>query len=107
MPWEMPCLLFFVFNGKRNNPELMKGATTGAEGVMSESLWSNSEVFKQYLQDHFLPYVRTQASSSEPILLIFDGHASQVSTSLIEWANFICFACSYIPSTSTFRCCYI
>ena len=65
----------------------MKGATTGAEGVMSESGWSNSDIFKQYLQDHFLPYVRTQASSSEPILLIFDGHASHVSPSLIEWAN--------------------
>ena len=78
---------FFVFKGKRYNPELMKGATTGAEGVMSESGWSNSDIFKQYLQDHFLPYVRTQASSSEPILLIFDGHASHVSPSLIEWAN--------------------
>ena len=37
---------FFVFKGKRWNPDLMKGACTGAAGTLSETGWSNGEVFR-------------------------------------------------------------
>ena len=37
--------------------ELLEGATAGASGTVSESGWSNDEMFKHYLQEHFLNYV--------------------------------------------------
>ena len=77
---------FFIFKGKRYNPDLMKGASTGARGVMSDSGWSNGDIFQQYLQDHFLPHVKGQ-TKDDPVLLIYDGHASHVSSKLIEWAK--------------------
>jgi hypothetical protein len=51
--------------------------------LYQESGWSNSDIFKSYLQDHFLPFVGG-GGTTDPILLIFDGHASQ---SLIQWAK--------------------
>ena len=78
---------FFVFKGKRYNPDLMKGASTGAVGVMSESGWSNSTIFQQYLQDHFLRFKQSDADPSQHTLILYDGHASHVSSSLIDWAK--------------------
>ena len=78
---------YFVFKGKRFMPELLKGASTGAKAVMSDSGWSNSTIFRQYLEDHFLPHVRPDIQSSEHILLLYDGHASHVSPHLIQWAK--------------------
>ena len=78
---------FFIFKGKRFNEDLLQGATPGTRGVMSDSGWSNATVFRQYLEDHFLPHVNGGGTSDNPILLIFDGHASHVSPQLIEWAK--------------------
>lgn len=44
---------YFVFKGKRFNPELIPGA----RGVMFDSGWSNAQLFKDNLECHFLPYV--------------------------------------------------
>ena len=65
----------------------MKGATPGAKGVMSDSGWSNSIIFRTYLEDHFLPHVRRGNDDEQPILLLYDDHSSYVSPQLIEWAN--------------------
>jgi hypothetical protein len=78
---------FFIFKGVRFNPELMKGATFGSKGVMSETGWSNGQIFKEYLKDHFLPYARPCALDKQPILLIYDGHASHKNPELIKWAR--------------------
>lgn len=78
---------YFVFKGKRFNPDLLKGSCVGTKGVMSDSGWSNSQLFQQYLEEHFLPYVRPCASDNQPILLIYDGHTSHKSPSLISWAK--------------------
>ena len=59
----------------------MKGASTGVRGVVSESGWSNGDIFQQYLQDHFLPHVKGQ-TQDEPVLLIYDGYASHISLKL-------------------------
>ena len=75
---------FFVFKGKRFNPDLMKGANPGCKGVMSDSGWSNYQVFKQYLEGHFLPSLARD--ENQHILLIFDGHSSHISKLLIERA---------------------
>ena len=37
-------------------PELMEGATPGAAGTVSDSSWSNCEVFRKYLNEHFQVY---------------------------------------------------
>lgn len=78
---------FFVFKGKRMNSDLMDGASTGARGEMSESGWSNLEIFETYLKEHFLPFARAGTDTSQPVLLIFDGHSSHVSPTLIKWAQ--------------------
>ena len=82
--------------------ELMKGQTPGAAGTVTASGWSNVEVFREYLQDHFMKYVQGR-DSSEPILILYDGHRSHFSLDLIEWAktnNMILFVlpshCSHI-----------
>jgi hypothetical protein len=64
----------------------MNGATNGAKGTMSESGWSNSEIFKEYLKSHFLPYVRP-VNSQQPVLLIYDGHSSHKTPDVIRWAK--------------------
>lgn len=77
---------YFIYKGKRMNTDLNKGSSPGTRIVMSETGWSNSDVFKDYLQNHFLPNVRSSTNESQPILLIFDGHASHTSKQLIDWA---------------------
>ena len=76
---------YFVFPGKRMMPDLLTGASPGADGCMSDSGWSNSEVFRDYLQMHFMKFVPSH--SDQKILLILDGHKSHVSVGLVEWAN--------------------
>jgi hypothetical protein len=41
---------YFVYPGKRFSEQLMQSATPGAAGRVSESGWSNSEIFKSYLK---------------------------------------------------------
>ena len=64
----------------------MNGACTGAKGTMSDSGWSNSNIFKKYLEEHFLPMV-APPSLEDPILLIYDGHASHKNPETIHWAR--------------------
>ena len=67
---------YFVFPGVRMRSELLEGATPGANGDVSESGWSNSAIFKQYLESHFLRYA--PGRGEEPILLLLDGHKTLV-----------------------------
>lgn len=76
---------YFVFPGKRMMPDLMVGATPGADGCVTESGWSNSEVFRFYLENHFLKFVPSH--TDQKILLLLDGHKSHVSVGLVEWAK--------------------
>ncbi|XP_052227458.1 uncharacterized protein LOC127842149 [Dreissena polymorpha] len=78
--------LYFVFKGKRYNPELMKGTSPGARGVMSDSGWSHGDVFLEYLKTHFLEHVPA-LGPQQSVLVIYDGHASHVNQELIDWAS--------------------
>ena len=69
---------FFVFPGKRMLPELMDGATPGAAGTVSDSGWSNGEVFRKYLDEHFLNFI-PQREPGQHILLLLGGHKSHIS----------------------------
>ena len=44
---------YYVFPGKRWNTEFLAGAAPGASGEMSESGWSNMQVFHKYIKTHF------------------------------------------------------
>jgi len=77
---------FYIFKGKRHNADLIKGTAPGAKYTctMSDSGWSNTDVFQQYIQEKFLPNVCGKPTSQQPILLLLDGHTSR---SIIEWAR--------------------
>ena len=75
---------FYIFKGKRHNADLMNGTAPGAKYTMSDSGWSNTDVFQQYIEEQFLPNVCGKPTSQQPILLLLDGHTSR---SIIEWAR--------------------
>ena len=76
---------FFVFAGARMRQELMAEKSPGADGTVSESGWSNSTIFRRYLEEHFLTYA--PGRGEDPILLLLDGHKSHVSIGLVDWAK--------------------
>ncbi|XP_060573021.1 uncharacterized protein LOC132730954 [Ruditapes philippinarum] len=76
---------YYIFPGKRWNSEFLNGAPTGADGEMSDSGWSNSLIFQNYLTKHFIKYANV--SSDTPTLVLFDGHKSHVQLSLVDWAR--------------------
>ena len=79
---------YLVFPGKRMLPELLEGATPGCDGTVSQTGtgYSNTEIFTHYIKNHFLRYVPGR-DSDQPILLLYDGHKSHISISLIQWAR--------------------
>ena len=77
---------YFIFKGKRLTSELLQGASPGTQGTVTESGWSNSDVFLKYLNTHFLKFVQRE-SEDLPLLLIFDGHLSHVTVPVIDWAK--------------------
>jgi len=75
---------YFVFPGKRWNDQLLDGACPGASGTVTESGWSNSLVFMDFLKNHFRKHVPVSDSTS---ILLFDGHKSHVNLTLKEWGQ--------------------
>ncbi|VDI00073.1 Hypothetical predicted protein [Mytilus galloprovincialis] len=78
---------YYVFPGvKFDRALLLDGTPPGSDGQCSKSGWSNSEIFKMYLEKHFLKYVSHDVSGT-PLLILFDGHRSHVSLTLQDWAE--------------------
>ncbi len=75
---------YFVFAGARMRDELLEGCCTGAQGTVSKSGWSNSVVFFEYLNSHFIKYAKS--GPDQHILLLYDGHRSHISPFLVDWA---------------------
>ncbi|XP_053402828.1 uncharacterized protein LOC128558062 [Mercenaria mercenaria] len=69
---------FFVFPGVRMLPGLLEGCTSGTSGTVSESGWSNTEVFTKYMTEHLEPHLPSRADGSK-VLVLYDGHRSHVS----------------------------
>ena len=59
---------------------------TRTSGDVSPTGWSNTEIFKAYLEKHFINYVQG-LSADQPIIVLYDGHKSHVSLGVIEWAK--------------------
>ncbi|KAJ8313378.1 hypothetical protein KUTeg_009068 [Tegillarca granosa] len=49
---------FLVFPGTRIRSELLDNCTAGCDGCVSESGWSNTEIFKIYIRHQFMKYVQ-------------------------------------------------
>lgn len=75
-----------VFPGKILLPELLNGATPGCTGTMSDTGYSNTEIFSSYIKEHFIKYVQSR-DHEQSILLLYDGHRSHISLSPIGWAQ--------------------
>ena len=58
---------------------------TGADGEISDSGWSNSLIFQNYLTKYFIKYANV--SSDAPTLVLFDGHKSHIQLSLVNWSK--------------------
>ena len=78
---------YFVFPGKRFQAEYLEGCTPGCSGTVSQtgSGWSNSQIFIDFLKNHFLKFV--QSDPDQYKLIIYDGHKSHVNPQVAEWAR--------------------
>lgn len=79
---------YYVFAGVRKLDHLLDGALPGSDFSMSETGWSNSEIFETYLKSHFFRFV--QRKDGEYLLVLYDGHTSHVTLSFIDWAKEHC-----------------
>lgn len=77
---------FFIFPGKRMLDSLLDGSSPGADGLVSETGWSNSETFSHYMKEHLLKFLPARGSDSV-VLVLYDGHRSHITIPLIEWAR--------------------
>jgi len=63
----------------------MLNTTPGAGVAVSETGWSNTEIFKEYMVGHFLKHVQ-RSDPAQPILLLLDGHSTHTSLHMVHWA---------------------
>ena len=75
---------FLIFKGKRLSDDLKEGASAGCGFAMSETGWSNSLLFQEYLKKHFLKFVPKHEGSK--VLVLYDGSSIHFSAELIDWA---------------------
>lgn len=61
---------YFIFPGKRWNNDFLDGTCPGASGEMSESGWSNSQTFMNFLGNHFRRSVPANANYKDLILFV-------------------------------------
>ena len=61
-------------------------STITTVGSVSDSGWSNNDVFLEYLKTHFLEHVPARGPQ-QSVLVIYDCHASNVNQELIDWAS--------------------
>ena len=73
---------YHIFTGKRKIDHLIDGSLPGTDYTVTESCWSNADVFQEYMKDHFSKYVHVK--EGEHLLVLYDGH---VMLSLIDWAK--------------------
>ena len=88
---------FFIFTGNEMMPELLKNALPGTAGAVTETGLSNFEVFRKYLQEHFMKFL-PQRQSDQYVLLLLDGHNSHVAVDLVEWAKENGIILFYLPA---------
>ena len=76
---------YFIFKGKKRNDELMENALPGSVYNLSDSGWSNGQIFADFLDKHFKKYVTKK--EGQKVLLLFDGHKSHITAEVKAWAQ--------------------
>jgi len=74
-----------VFKGNIWNSDLLNEGTHSVSGTVPETRRSNSVIFRDYLENHFIKHA--PAHDFNPILLLMDGHSTHMSVGLLEWAK--------------------
>ncbi|XP_071942933.1 uncharacterized protein [Antedon mediterranea] len=72
-----------IFPGVRFGYNPLEGAPEHSSFAKSKTGWVNSEIFFEYISNHFLPYVKS-LNVSFPIVLFVDGHASHINIETAE-----------------------
>ena len=72
-----------IFEGKYLNLLWTVGEVPGTYYSMSEKGWTDQELFKHWLKDHFLQY----PVPSQPLLILLDGLSSHYEPASIELAR--------------------
>ena len=62
------------------NDQLLERSTPGT-GTVSKTGWSNSELFMDFLSNHFKKFV----PGNGHVMVLLDGHKSHVAVSTIEY----------------------
>ena len=79
VPGTCSCMLFNLYEVQ----DLIQFLHTGTYYGMSDKGWTDQELFKHWLMDHFLKY----AVPSRPLLVLLDGHSSHYEPMSIELAR--------------------
>ncbi|XP_052074492.1 uncharacterized protein LOC127712219 isoform X1 [Mytilus californianus] len=74
---------FFIFPGQRMNDQLLEGSSPGTSGTVSKDGWSNSEIFMDFLRNHFKKFVPGEGH----LLILLDGDKSHIPIGTFEWAR--------------------
>ena len=74
---------FVIFDAKGLNYKWTKGKITGTRYGLSSSGWVDTDLFKEWLVQHFLKH----AVGGRPLLLILDGHSTHYQPEVIKYAR--------------------
>ena len=74
---------FFIFPGKTVSSESIEDCSPGTGATCSDDGTANCSVFQLYLENHFLKFI-DRKDQDEAILVLYDGHRTHMSPSLVE-----------------------
>ncbi|KAJ8048744.1 hypothetical protein HOLleu_01179 [Holothuria leucospilota] len=77
---------YFGFKGARYDARLMEGVVPGSKYSMPKSGWSNGNIAKHFLEEHFIPFLG-QRKPGDHCHLLYDVHTSHISIPLIDLAK--------------------
>jgi hypothetical protein len=79
-----PC---FIFQGKILAVGVLDGAPPGAGAWCQDNAWMDSPAFLRYLKEFYYPLAikEGKVSAKKPLLLIFDGQKTHVTSEVIEF----------------------
>jgi hypothetical protein len=74
---------FVIWDAKSMNKEWSVGEVPGTTYGLSSKGWVDSELFRGWMVDHFIPL----AVAGRPLLLMLDGHSSHYQPDLVRFAK--------------------
>lgn len=90
---------FFVFQANKLRPEMLKGVPSNVNASVSETGKCTPQIFRRYLNEHFLPQI--QRYDNEPVLVLLDGSKTHVFVGMSEWGRTNGVIFSFIPAHTT------